>query len=112
MATLRFCALVLLAHAAALALAFAALMLTPLPASAQIACMPWDALRPAMADLYGEVPVGGGMINERMALRILVSPDGATCTIVTIDIAGRACPIASGTDWDPGTIPAQPDQEG
>ena len=67
MATLRFCALVLMAHAAALALAFAALMLTPLPAGAHDAPKGWAYPFACCSDYDCRAVTAGreGVVQER-----------------------------------------------
>ena len=68
-------------------------------------CTPWPALKQVLAEQWGEVPIGGGLIDGNTIIQVLASPDGGTFTVVAIDRANVACSIASGFGWEPGHNP-------
>lgn len=70
-------------------------------------CGPWDAMKEKLASRYGEVPIGGGVVDGSTMLQVLASPDGSTWTLVTIDTAGMACLKGTGTGWEQGVLPAR-----
>jgi hypothetical protein len=77
-------------------------------AKAAPACMQWPAMEELLADAFGEVPIGGGVINGQTILQIVAGPDGRSFTVVVVDTSGQACTILFGTGWEPGKNPAKP----
>jgi hypothetical protein len=77
------------------------------PAAAQDApnCAPWTVMKPRLAERYGELPIGGGIVNPTTIATVFAAPDGATWSLVVVDRSGRACLIATGRDWEPGRLP-------
>lgn len=84
-----------------------ALLLSAKPARAQaeVLCSTWDEIKSRFADKHNEVPIGGGQVNPTVVLQVLVSPGGATWTIVFVDRNGKACITAAGKNWKPGANP-------
>lgn len=81
------------------------LLLGGCPAKAQSQCAPWTAMKQRLEEKFAEVPIGGGQNSETLATIVLVSPSGATFTIVMVDRLGIACMVAVGKGWDPGVLP-------
>ena len=71
-------------------------------------CTSWTALKQVLAELWGEVPIGGGLVSRDVIVQVLASPDGASFTVVEINKAGIACSIAAGFGWEPGKNPPKP----
>lgn len=68
-------------------------------AAHSIACDPADRITQWLADKYQEAPIATGQAGERTLVQLWLSEDGATFTIVTINTAGVACMLASGSHW-------------
>ncbi|HKY87622.1 MAG TPA: hypothetical protein VJL90_12740, partial [Pseudorhodoplanes sp.] len=60
---------------------------------------------------YHETEVGGGFVNQNAVMVILMSPGGETWTLAALGTDGKACMVASGTDWFQRSIP-NPEERG
>lgn len=71
-------------------------------------CTSWPVLKKVLAEQWGEVPIGGGLVNRDVVVQVLASPDGETFSIVEINKQGVACTVAAGFGWEPGKNPPKP----
>lgn len=63
-------------------------------------CAEYAGVAEHLADKWKEYPVVGGITGEGAGLvEVFASEDGATFTIVVHSPEGKACVVASGTDW-------------
>ena len=69
------------------------------PALAQPQCAPRDALLEELESAYGEVPAGLGVIHDGALLEIVMTPDGATWSMVLTSPGGISCLVATGEGW-------------
>lgn len=69
------------------------------PASAPPQCAPRDALLEQLDSAYGEVPAGSGVIHDSALLEIVMTPDGATWSMVLTSPGGISCLVATGEGW-------------
>ncbi len=61
-------------------------------------CAPRDALLEALAERYGEVPIGRGITNAGGLIEVLASPSGSWSILVTTP-GGATCLVSSGEGW-------------
>ena len=74
--------------------------LLDVPAGAAIFCARHADFIKGLNDRFRELPLGHGVSRGGTVLiEFLISPDGATYTILSTDATGTACIIAAGTDW-------------
>ena len=69
------------------------------PAPAQPQCQPRDILLERLERSYGEVPAGSGVIHDGALLEIVMTPDGATWSMVVTSPGGISCLVATGEAW-------------
>lgn len=69
------------------------------PAAAQEICGDFSTMKKNLADQFGEVATGGGMVNEQGIIVLFQSPDGTTWTLLGVRTNGTACVISDGKDW-------------
>ena len=69
------------------------------PAPAQPQCAPRDALLEQLESASGEVPAGSGVIHGGALLEIVMTPDGATWSMVLTSPGGISCLVATGEGW-------------
>ncbi len=74
----------------------------------QLRCGPWPRVVANASRLFGEVPIGGGLLSEKAIIQVLASPNGETFSIFAVDANGYACMVAAGFGWDPGQTPPPP----
>lgn len=74
----------------------------------QLQCGPRERVIANALRLFGEVPIGGGLISDKAMLQVLASPDGATFSVLAVDARGMACLLAAGFGWEPGMNPPPP----
>lgn len=88
------------------AIAFAICTLFGLPASAQQACGPIDAMQTVLADRWGEsaqmTAIGG---QGEMVLQIYANTDTGSWTAVVTDTEGHACVTGSGVGFEATPTP-------
>lgn len=78
----------------------AAFLSAPNTAAAQgPSCGPRDALLAALAEGYGERPVGRGVSAAGGLVEILASPKGTWTVVVTVPGGGPTCIVSSGEGW-------------
>lgn len=77
----------------------ALLMCAVVAANAQEKCIPHrDALAYFLKD-HGERPIANAVMENGVVIEILAKPDGATWTMLALRPDGKACLVASGSDW-------------
>ena len=69
------------------------------PAPTQPQCAPRDALLEQLETSYGEVPAGSGVIHAGVLLEIVITPDGATWSMVLTSPGGISCLVATSEGW-------------
>ena len=69
------------------------------PALAQSQCAPRDALLEQLETSYGEVPAGLGVASHGVLLEVIMTPDGATWSMVVTSPGGISCLVATGEGW-------------
>lgn len=74
------------------------------PAYAAGVCAPYDALAGALAQRYGEIPSGVGLMPDGNALEIFAAPSGSW-TLVIVKPTGVGCVAASGVAWTANFAP-------
>lgn len=77
------------------------LLTAPTPALGQgppRVCQPRDLLLTWLQENYGEEPSGIGVANGRL-IELLVSPDGASWTIIQTAPNGISCLLVGGEGW-------------
>lgn len=80
-------------------LALVLLLVPAAAAAADMVCGPRSAILGALEQTYGERPAGRGVVNAGQLVELLVSPGGATWSLVTTSPRGRSCVIVRGSDW-------------
>lgn len=69
------------------------------PAHAQQFCAERNTVTERLQSSYGESFAGGGVRNEKSIFEVWMSEEKGTWTILMTMADGRACVMASGTDW-------------
>lgn len=76
------------------------------PAMAQQNCAPYDDVRAALFERYGEVTIATGMVSGgQRIMEMLVNEETGSWTVVYISTAGIACQVAAGSDYGTQAIP-------
>lgn len=78
---------------------FTALVLADDARAEPLSCGPVDQVVEALTGEYHEVLVGTGAGPNGTRLLVFAHPDGTTWTVLGLLPDGKACFIASGTDW-------------
>ena len=79
--------------------AFAACVITALPALAQDNCAARNTVIGQLESSYGEAFSGGGLQSTERIFEVWISEDKGTWTIIMTHANGTTCVMASGTDW-------------
>lgn len=78
---------------------------SPTLGNAQQFCADRDAITNRLQSGYGEAYAGGGVRNAQSIFEIWKSEEKGTWTILMTMADGRACVMASGTNWrDPSAL--------
>lgn len=88
---------------AMIALALWMLGMLTVTASAQnnIPCQPFAAMKAMLEGRFQEQEVATGVISNQQIFVLFASARGKTWTMLAVNTAGIACPMASGHDWTP-----------
>lgn len=72
-------------------------------------CPPYEQVSAVLATRWGEMPIGGGFLNEGAILMLFADPAGDTWTLILRQADGGACSLASGTGWmvTPAPVPGR-----
>ena len=62
-------------------------------------CGPRDAIVDRLSAKWGEEFVGGGLQSSANMFEVYMSAENGTWTILKTDAYGRACVMATGTNW-------------
>ena len=98
----------------AVALAAAAFLFMPDARAQKTMCGHWNDVKTILLEKFAMKPTGGGGIIGKdgdALLTIFASPEGRAWAVVTLDRAGTACLLASGGDWQMGTLAPAPREE-
>lgn len=89
----------------------AAVLALPIPAAAQVPCLPWASALEQLADKWGEALMWQGSREGAGDFVVLANPAGTSWTMMLRRPDGQACALASGQTW---AIPVAtpPGQEG
>lgn len=68
------------------------------PAAAQAPCGPIANVAKMLLNQYGEKPVAMGLIDASRVMQLFVGPKD-TWTVLSVDVDGKACLLASGQFW-------------
>lgn len=82
-----------------LAMTLGAATLAAQPAQAQFMCAPRDAVIERLRTSYGEDLTGIGIQSTAQVLEVWAAPMTGTWTVLMSLADGKACIVASGTDW-------------
>ncbi len=76
------------------------LLSVPAVAHAQMApCAPHQALALALEASFGEQRVSVGALDSDRVLELWTTENGATWTLLAVNVEGMACIVATGTGW-------------
>lgn len=88
------------------AVSFAAAVCAAQAAQAQVMCAPREAVIERLKSGYGENLTGVGFQSTAQVLEIWAAPATGTWTVLMSMADGKACVVASGTNWQ--DIKAEP----
>ena len=75
------------------------LLLTPVPAVAQSACLPHGKMVDLLDGRYSEQRVSAGLETGGRLIELFATPDRGTWTLVMSTPDGVTCVIAAGLEW-------------
>lgn len=81
---------------------FLAVIFLAWPAHAQQGlgrCMPYEAMELWLKQMYQEVPIAYGMIDESRIMQLFVSPQATWTVLSTTAGDNKSCIIAAGSFW-------------
>ncbi|MBZ0164584.1 MAG: hypothetical protein K8H74_17960 [Notoacmeibacter sp.] len=74
--------------------------------SAQAAhCAPFETMTRYLERDFQERDIGGGLIDETLAMRIFAAPAGTSFTVLTLTPDGTACMVITGKGMDLDALP-------
>ena len=62
-------------------------------------CGAYDELRTFLDDRFNERPTSSGLADDGTVLQVFASPAAETWTMVSVDVGGLACVLATGQAW-------------
>jgi hypothetical protein len=69
------------------------------PAPQAPMCGAYDELRTFLGDRFDERPTSSGLADDGTVLQVFASPAAETWTMVSVDVGGLACVLATGQAW-------------
>jgi hypothetical protein len=69
------------------------------PAPEAPMCGVYDELRTFLGDRFDERPTSSGLADDGTVLQVFASPAAETWTMVSVDVGGLACVLATGQAW-------------
>jgi hypothetical protein len=67
-------------------------------------CGAYDELRTFLGDRFDERPASSGLADDGTVLQVFTSPAAETWTMVSVDVGGLACVLATGQAWQQETL--------
>jgi hypothetical protein len=67
-------------------------------------CGAYDELRTFLGDRFDEHPASSGLADDGTVLQVFASPAAETWTMVSVDVGGLACVLATGQAWQQETL--------
>ena len=76
----------------------------PPPAPEAPMCGAYDELRTFLGARFDERPTSSGLADDGTVLQVFASPAAETWTMVSVDVGGLACVLATGQAWQQETL--------